>query len=282
MSQPVRAKPSQHVMKLIGNAQKNANNGAPFWMARELQPLLGYDTWSNFKNAIERARMSCEVNGRNAKNHFVETGKMVGIGSGAMRKQEDYFLSKYACHLIAMNGDPSKVEIASAQAYFVVQTHKMDAIERSGGDHHRLTMRHRVSDEIKRLGAVAKDVGVKRFPFLNAARLHGFYGQKTVAEVKRVKGVPAGEEVLDVINSWELALHEAQIGMARQKILDEGITGEQPVIDTQRKIAESFRETVKDNLGYGPEHIPCEEPIKAVEKRLKEEARPKRISGPTS
>lgn len=168
MSQPVRAKPSQHVMRRIDKARKTNALGRPYWLAKELAPILGYSAdFRNFKAAIDRARMSCETNGRNAAKHFVETTTMVEVGSGAKRSQEDYFLSKYACHLIAMNGDTSKVEIASAQEYFVIQTHKMDTAERSSGDHHRLRMRHRVTDQIKKMGAVAKDIGVRRWPLLN-------------------------------------------------------------------------------------------------------------------
>jgi DNA-damage-inducible protein D len=278
----IRAEPSKHVMDRIHDARKTTPDGKEYWLARELRPLLGYEEWRNFKNAIERARMSCETNGRNAENHFVETTKMVEVGSGAMRAQRDYFLSKYACHLIAMNGDTTKVEIASAQEYFVVQTHRMDERDRSARDYRRLEARHRVTEQINQIGEVAKDIGVQRFPLFNAQRIHGLYGRDTVAEVKAVKGVPDGEQLLDVIGSWELALHEVQIGMTRQKLLDDGVTGEPAAIATNRKVAESLRQNVIENLGYGPEHLPCEEPIKVVEKRLRaQRTKSKKISGPT-
>lgn len=99
-------------------------NGSDYWMARELMPVLGYSTWENFKKAIDRAKMSCESTGVDTDDHFRDTTKKVSIGSGAEVDREDCYLSKYACYLVAMNGDPKKPEIGTAQAYFVVQTTK--------------------------------------------------------------------------------------------------------------------------------------------------------------
>jgi DNA-damage-inducible protein D len=106
-----------------------AKSGVEFWLARELQGVLGYGDWTNFENAITRAMKSCESVGVDPTKHFRETTKMVELGSGASRAVRDYFLARYACYLIAMNGDPKKPEIAAAQAYFAVQARRMEVID---------------------------------------------------------------------------------------------------------------------------------------------------------
>ena len=106
--------------------KQSNEHGAEFWSARDLQPLLGYSQWRRFEQAVERAITSCETSGNNPENHFAGAGKMVDLGSGSQRQVDDYHLSRFACYLIAQNGDPRKPEIAQAQKYFAIQTRRQD------------------------------------------------------------------------------------------------------------------------------------------------------------
>jgi len=111
-----------YVRDALEKARKSAPNGQNYWSAREMMPILGYETWRRFMDALDRAEQACTESGYLVSHHFVESGKMVDIGSGATRQIEDIILSRYACYLVTMNGDPAKPEIATAQAYFAIQT----------------------------------------------------------------------------------------------------------------------------------------------------------------
>jgi len=147
------------VIRVLDEKKRTAPNGHPYWMARDLMGVLGYTDWRNFKNALEKAIVACDNSGIEPADQFVETNEMVPTGSGAHRKIEDWFLSKYACYLIAMNGDPAKSEIATAQTYFAVQTHKQESQELLSDEHRRLLLRNRVKDANKKLSGAAKDAG---------------------------------------------------------------------------------------------------------------------------
>lgn len=283
MANDLAAAPSQHVMEAIDNAKKFNSASREYWLARRLRVILGYETWRNFENAIERARASCATYGKAPEKHFVETVNMVEVGGGAKRPQKDYFLSRYACRLIAMNGDTTKVEIASAQAYFIVQTHRMEQIDETDQatkDHHRLRVRERVTNAVKRLGEIARDVGVEKFGFFNAARWHGLYGKSSMAAIRKAKGVPEGEDLLNRLGSWELSVHDFQIGLTARRILDEDVKGQEAATAVNRQTAESVRQTIIDNIGYGPEDVPVEEPIQEVQKRIRQDRKPKELSSP--
>lgn len=140
---------------------KQANNhGAEHGSARDLQPLLGYGQWRRFEDAIERAKTSCEQSGNDPAYHFAGAGKMVELGSGSQRKIEDYQLSRFACYLIAQNGDPRKPEIAQAQKYFAIQTRRQELSEQLALDMERLELRRQTSEEFKALSGAAQRAGV--------------------------------------------------------------------------------------------------------------------------
>ena len=141
-------------------ALKQTNeHGAEFWSARDLQSLLGYAKWQTFDTAIGRAKQSCEASGNIVENHFAAAGKMVPLGSGAQRETEDYHLSRFACYLIAQNGDPRKPEIAEAQKYFAIQTRRQELSDQLAADKERLDLRKQTGEEFKALsGADRKSV----------------------------------------------------------------------------------------------------------------------------
>ena len=132
------------------------DHGAEYWSARALQPMLGYSQWRRFEQAIERAIISCSESGNPSENHFAGAGKMVELGSGSVREVEDYQLSRFACYLIAQNGDPRKPEIARAQQYFAVQTRRQELSDQLAADVERLELRKQTSEEFKALCGAAQ------------------------------------------------------------------------------------------------------------------------------
>ncbi len=150
-----------YVKDVLEKARKTAPNGQDCWNAREMMPILGYETWRRFMDAVSRAKQACEESGRIVAHHFVDSGKMVGTGSGATRRIEDMILSRYACYLVAMNGDPSKPEIATAQAYFAVQTRLQEIQQELPEIERRKLLRERVKQANKGLSSAAKEAGVR-------------------------------------------------------------------------------------------------------------------------
>ena len=136
------------------NSSHKTNEEVEFWLARDLQFLLGYDKWDNFKNVISKARTACEVSGQKVINHFADAGKMVALGSGAEKELDDIMLTRYACYLIAQNGDPRKQEIAFAQTYFALQTRKAEIIEQKILESERVQARNKLAETEKELSKV--------------------------------------------------------------------------------------------------------------------------------
>ncbi len=164
-------------------------HGAEYWSARDLQTLLGYGQWRRFEDAIKRAITSCESSGNDPEYHFASAGKMIEVGKGGQREVEDYHLSRFACYLIAQNGDPRKPEIAHAQQYFAVQARKQELTEQAAADLERLELRKQTSEEFKALSGAAQDAGVqsKMFGVFHDAGYKGLYGGLNSAAIKAKK-----------------------------------------------------------------------------------------------
>jgi DNA-damage-inducible protein D len=196
--------------------KKIDENGVEYWEARELMPILGYGNWQKADEVIARAARACMNSGQDVDNHFNHTVKMVKIGSNTMRKIRDYKLDRYACYLIAQNGDPNKPEIAVAQTYFAIQTRKQEVFEQLPDTYKRLFIRGQVSDHNKKLFKTAKIAGVSRFGLFNDAGYLGLYGS-TLSDVERKKGIKKGE-LLDKAGSTELAANLFRITQTDEKI----------------------------------------------------------------
>src|SRR3989338_6236439 len=196
--------------------KKFDENGIEYWEARELLPLLGYEKWEKAEEVIGRAARACMNSGQNVDNHFHRTGKMVEIGSNTVREIRDYKLDRYACYLIAQNGDPNKSEISLAQTYFALQTRKQEVFEQLPDTQKRLFIRDQVSGHNKKLFKTAKAAGVTKFGLFNDAGYQGLYGMP-LSEVEKKKSIKKGE-LLDRAGSTELAANLFRITQTDEKI----------------------------------------------------------------
>ncbi|HVC46727.1 MAG TPA: DNA damage-inducible protein D [Terracidiphilus sp.] len=249
--------------------RKTSQNGNHYWIAREIMTVLDYSDWRDFRQVIERAKASCENAGNFIADHFVLVHEMVVIGSGAKREVDNFALSKYACYLIAMNGDTVKSEIAAAQAYFVEQTYRQEDQERLTEEERRLLLRARVKDANRKLSGAAKDAGVrsKMFGIFQDAGYKGLYEGRGVRSIKQIKGIDEKEDLLDCIGRAELAANEFRITQTEEKLRIEGIKGEQRAIDTHLGVGKRVRQAIKDIGGTMPERLPAEPSIKKLSKK---------------
>lgn len=243
--------PHSPTMKRLEAIKRETDGGVEYWHARELYPVLGYERWAKFEAVIARANDALAHNGEIASHHIARTGKMVSVGSGAQRNTLDYFLTRAACYLIAMNGDGSKMEIASAQGYFAVQTRRAEIEQQGAADLKRVQNRNRVKDAVKRVNAVAKDVGVTRYGIFTDAGWQGFYGM-SVAEVSALKGVPQGEQLYNYAGSLELSGNAFRMELAAERLAQEPGGGEARAISVNREIGQRVRRTMESEIGHGP------------------------------
>jgi len=253
-----------------GLKQTNAH-GAEYWSARDLQPLLGYSQWRRFEQAVGRAITSCKQSGNNPSHHFAGAGKPITGGKGAVQLVEDYQLSRFACYLIAQNGDPRKPEIAQAQKYFAVQARRQELTDQLAADRERLELRKQTGEEFKALSGAAQQAGVqnKMFGVFHDAGYKGLYGGLGRDDIKARKGIPEKENLMDRMNATELAANQFRMTQARDKLAREGIRDQQQAIRTHEQVGKEVRDAIKRIGGDLPERIPPAEHIKAVEKRVK-------------
>ena len=247
------------------------DHNAEYWSARDLQPLLGYSQWRRFEDAIERARTSCEQSGNKAGHHFAGAGKMIATGKGALREVDDYHLSRFACYLIAQNGDPRKPAIAQAQKYFAVQTRRQELSDEYAADTERLELRRQTGAEFKALSGAARQAGVENrmFGVFHDAGYKGLYGERGKAAIMAHKGIAPREQLMDRMNATELAANQFRMTQARDKLARENVRTQQRAIDTHHAVGREVRDAIARIGGTLPEDIPPAEHIKAVEKRIK-------------
>ncbi|MDO9012655.1 MAG: DNA damage-inducible protein D [Gallionella sp.] len=253
------------------NLKQSNEHGAEYWSARDLQPMLGYSQWRRFEDAVKRAMASCEASGNSAGDHFAGAGKPITGGKGAVQVVDDYHLSRFACYLIAQNGDPRKTEIAHAQKYFAIQARRQELTNQAAADIERLDLRKQTSEEFKALSGAAQDAGVqsKMFGVFHDAGYKGLYGGLGGAAIKARKAIPEKDNLLDRMNATELAANQFRMTQTRDKLAREGIRTQTQAIQTHEQVGKEVRDAIKRIGGTLPEQIPSAEHIKEVEKRLK-------------
>src|SRR3989344_3156835 len=242
-------------------------NNIEFWTARELFPLLGYSRWESFEEVIGRARKSALNSGQIVENHFRDLTKMVDIGSNTKRAIKDWKLDRYACYLIAQNGDSKIPQIALAQTYFTVQTRRQEIFDKLSDAEKRIFVREEVTSENKKLFKTAKQAGVSNFGLFNDAGYKGLYGA-SLSDVEFKKGIKKGE-LLDRAGSTELAANLFRITQTDEKINKDKIKGDFEARKTHFMVGGKVRQTIKDIGGELPENLKSEKHIKDVRKDIK-------------
>jgi DNA-damage-inducible protein D len=246
-------------------------HGAEYWSARDLQPLLGYSQWRRFEDAIGRAITSCEQSGNKAGHHFAGAGKPITGGKGAVQVVDDYHLSRFACYLIAQNGDPRKAAIANAQKYFAVQTRRQELSDQAAADVERLELRRQAAGEFKALSGAARQAGVasRLFGVFHDAGYKGLYDGRGAEAIKARKGIAPAENLMDRMNATELAANQFRMTQTRDKLARERIQNERRAINAHETVGREVREAIARIGGTAPEDIPADEHIRLVEKRIK-------------
>ena len=263
------------VKSLTDTFQDHSNttdNGIEFWFARDIQHLLGYTEWRNFVNVIVKAKTSCEASGNHISDHFVDINKTINMPKGATKDIDDIMLTRYACYLIAQNGDPKKEPIAFAQNYFAVQTRKYEIIEQRINDWERLQARGKLSLSEKELSTIIyEQTGRdKNFAIIRSKGDAALFGGKTTQQMKNKLGVPQERALADFLPTITIKAKdfatEITIFNAKDKVLK-----------TEGEIS---AEHIKNNMGVRklllergikPEELPAEEDIKKLERRVKSE-----------
>ena len=246
-------------------------HGAEYWSARDLQLRFGYSQWRRFEEAVKRAVTSCETSGNDPAHHFAGVGKMIATGKGATREVPDLNLSRFACYLIAQNGDPRKAEIAAAQHYFAVQARRQELSDALAADKERLELRKQTAEEFKALSGAARAAGVENrlFGVFHDAGYKGLYGGLGNEAIKAKKSIPAKDALIDRMNATELAANQFRMTQTRDKLMRENIMDQARAIRTHEGVGREVRDAIKRIGGTLPEEIPPDEHIKTVEKRMK-------------
>lgn len=252
-------------------------NGNEYWYARELMITLGYKKWGNFKGVIIKAMQSCENSNISVSDCFAESGKPIISGKGKHDIIEDYKLSRYACYLIAQNGSPTKKQIALAQTYFAVQTRKQELTREEynklSEDEKRLYTRKNVSDRNKYLYETAKKSGVTNYGKFTNYGYKGLYNGETAKDIAERKGInPKKEEILDYMDSTELAANLFRITQTDEVLKNKEIDNEDEACQTHHAVGQAVRQVIKRIGGTMPEDSPTpEKSTKQLEKEKKKQ-----------
>ena len=238
------------------------------WYARELQKVLGYSRWENFAEAIGRAIESCKTLRINVDDHFREVTKMVGLGSGSQRPIQDFMLTRYACYLIAQNGDPKKEEIAFAQSYFAIQTRKVELIEERLSEIARLNTRERLRNSEKQLSKNIFERGVddRGFGRIRSKGDQALFGGLTTEQMKERLGIKSGA-LADHLPTLTIAAKNLATEMTNYNVEQKDLYGETDITSEHVHNNRSVRNMLGQR-GIKPEELPPAEDIKKVERRV--------------
>jgi DNA-damage-inducible protein D len=248
----------------------HTEEGIEYWMARDIQQLLEYNEWRNFSNVIEKAKISCHKSDRPIADHFVDANRMVLVGSESAREVPDIILSRYACYLIAQNGDPRKESIAFAQTYFAMQTRKSELLEMRFEMLKRLEARKKLTQTERELSATLYEHGVDESGFgrIRSRGDQALFGGRSTIEMKRKLGVPQSRPLADFLPTITIKAKDFAGEISHFNVKKSNLHGENQITDEYVKNHQDVRHLlIKSNI-Y-PEELPAEEDIRKVERRIK-------------
>ena len=232
------------------------DDGNEYWYARELQKVLEYTQWRKFEGVINKAINACKASNYEVSDHFAGAGKMINLGKGGQREVFDYKLSRYACYLIAQNGDSRKKVIALAQTYFAIQTRKQELLEQEYNDLSEDEKRFYQRDLTRKgnltLNQTAKKAGVKNYDKFHNAGYKGLYNGETANDIAKRKGLRYREDILDNMGSDELIANLFRISQTNQKLINDNIQGESIANDVHYEVGKKVRSAIADIGGTMP------------------------------
>ena len=260
------------IVKLTNSFEEAAqtHEGVEYWMARDIQVLLEYDKWENFLNVIEKAKISCQKSGSFLKDHFADVRKMIGLGKGAQREVEDIMLSRYACYLIAQNGDPRKEPIAFAQTYFAIQARKQELLEERLKIVERLNARKKLTQTEKELSSILYEHGVDDLGFarIRSKGDQALFGGRNTIEMKKKLGVPESRALADFLPTITIKAKDFAGEITQFNVKKEGLYGEGEIAGEHVKNNQEVRQLLAKSNIY-PEELPPAEDVKKLERRVK-------------